>query len=50
MREDGAKILAGLAVGGHGDDLGGRMLDQQPHQLGASIAAGADDGDADAIG
>ena len=49
VRKDLAQSLPGLAVGGHGDDVDRRMVDQQPHQFGAGVTAGADHGDADAV-
>jgi hypothetical protein len=38
-----------LAIGCQGGNFNGRMSDQQPDQLGARIAAGANDGDANPI-
>ena len=49
MRKHLAESLPGLTVRGHGDDVRRRMVDQQPHQLRAGVAAGADNGDAEAI-
>src|SRR5260221_4622022 len=49
MREDGADRLAGVTVGGKRDDLDAVVAGEEAQQLGASIAAGAENGDLHAM-
>ena len=47
--KDRSEGFPGLAVGGEDADLGPRMAHQEPHQFGARVSAGADDGDPDRV-
>ena len=49
MREHGLHRLAGMPVGGHQRDAQVRVGQDQAHEIGAGVAAGAEDADPDLV-